>query len=158
MSAIRSLAACLVCLPLALAACAPVNTNTTYSANEIGRTAEVSYGVIVSERPVTVQGQPTGVGAMGGAVAGGVAGSYIGGRDPRANILGAVGGAILGGVVGNAVEGGMSTGTAVEFVIREDDGRTITVVQTNELNLQPGERVALTRGARTRLSRAPEGS
>lgn len=150
----RAIAAALLCLPLALAACAPERTNTTYSANEIGRTAEVSYGVIVSMRPVTVQGQQSGVGTLGGAVLGGAAGSYIGGRDPRANILGAVAGAIVGGVAGNAAEGALGKGTAIEFVIREDNGRTITVVQTNEDNFQPGERVVLSRGARTRIARA----
>ena len=150
----HAIAAALLCLPLGLAACAPARTNTTYSANEIGRSAEVSFGNIVSMRQVSVQGQQSGVGTLGGAVLGGAAGSYIGGRDPRANILGAVAGAIVGGVAGSAAEGSLSQGTAVEFVIREDNGRTITVVQTNEDNFQPGERVVLSRGARTRIARA----
>ena len=114
----------------------------------------MSFGIIVSMRQVSVQGQQSGVGTLGGAVLGGAAGSYIGGRDPRANILGAVAGAIVGGVAGSAAEGSLSQGTAVEFVIREDNGRTITVVQTNEDNFQPGERVVLSRGARTRIARA----
>jgi outer membrane lipoprotein SlyB len=137
---------------LGLGACAPVNTNTTYTGADIGRTAQVSYGTIVSMRPVTVQGRPTGVGTVGGAVAGGVAGSFIGGRDPRANLLGAVGGAVVGGLVGTAVEQSASTGEAVEFIIQEDGSPSpISVVQTNEENFHPGERVVLTRGARTRI-------
>ena len=147
-------------LPLALlavlgvAACAPERTNTTYGAQDIGRTQQVAYGTIVSMRQVTVQGQQTGVGTMGGAVAGGVAGSFIGGRDPRANLIGAVGGAILGGIAGNAIEKGATTGEAVEFIIQEDNSpQPISVVQTNEDNFHPGERVIVTRGARTRLAR-----
>jgi outer membrane lipoprotein SlyB len=147
-------------LPLALiavlgvSACAPERTNTTYGAQDIGRTQQVAYGTIVSMRAVTVQGQQTGVGTVGGAVAGGVAGSYIGGRDPRANLIGAVGGAILGGLVGNVVEKDVSTGQAVEFIIQEDNSpQPISVVQTNEDNFRPGERVIITRGARTRLAR-----
>jgi outer membrane lipoprotein SlyB len=149
----RALAAGL-CLAMALgaAACGPRNTNTTYTAADIGRTAEVSYGVIVSMRPVAIQGR-YGAGALGGAVAGGAAGSYIGG-DPRANILGALGGALVGGIVGAGVEQGVTSGQAVEFIIREDSGQTISVVQTNEENFQPNERVVLTRGARTRIARA----
>ncbi len=146
-----ALAACLA-VPLALAACGPRNTNTTYTAADVGRTAEVSYGVIVSMRPVAIQGQ-YGVGALGGAVAGGTLGSYVGG-DPRANILGALGGAIVGGIVGAGVEKSATSGQAMEFIIREDTGQTISVVQTNEENFQPNERVVLTRGARTRIARA----
>ena len=140
-----------------LAACAPTNTNTTYSSYEVGRSASISYGVIVSMRGVVVQGRDTGVGTVGGAVAGGVAGSFIGRGDPRAGILGAIGGAIIGGIAGNAVERGVSTGNAVEFIIREDDGQTISVVQSNEENFSPGERIVLTRGARTHIARAAPG-
>ncbi len=139
---------------LGFAACAPQNTNTTYSAADIGRTAQISYGTIVSMRPVVVQGQQTGVGTLGGAAVGGVAGSYIGGRDPRANILGAIGGAIIGGIAGTAAEGAVNKGEAVEFIIQEDNApNPISVVQTNEDGFRPGERVALTRGARTRIAR-----
>lgn len=140
---------------LGVAACAPQYTNSTYTGADIGRTASVSYGTIVSMRPVTVQGGPpggVGVGTLGGAALGGVAGSFIGG-DPRSNILGAVGGAIIGGIAGTAVERGVSQGNAMEFIIREDDGQTISVVQTDEERLQPGDRVVLTRGARTRIAR-----
>lgn len=139
---------------LPLAACAPTNTNTTYSANEIGRTAQVTYGVIVSMRPVTVQSQTTGVGALGGAAVGATAGSFIGRNDVRANILGAVVGGVAGAVAGNAVEKSVSTGQAMEFIIRQDDGSTVSVVQTNEENFHPGDRVVLTRGARTHIAHA----
>jgi outer membrane lipoprotein SlyB len=138
---------------LGLAACAPTNTNTTYTGADIGRTASVSYGQIISMRGVTVQGNGGGVGTLGGAAVGGVAGSFIGG-DPRTNVLGAIGGAIVGGLAGNAIEKSANTGNAVEFIIREDNGQTISVVQTNEENFRPGERVVLTRGARTRIARA----
>ena len=138
---------------LGITGCAPQNTNTTYSSADIGRTASISYGQIVSMRAVTVQGGNSGVGTLGGAALGGVAGSFIGG-DPRTNILGAVGGAIIGGIAGTAVEKGVSQGNAVEFVIREDSGQTVAVVQTNEENFRVGERIVLTRGARTRIARA----
>ena len=99
-------------LVLALSACAPTNTNSTYTSADIGRTASISYGVIVSMRAVQVQGQPTGVGTLGGAAVGAVAGSAIGGRDPRANIVGGIVGAIVGGIAGNAVEHSASGGEA----------------------------------------------
>jgi outer membrane lipoprotein SlyB len=140
---------------LTLGACAPTNTNTTYSGQDIGRTAQLSYGTILSMRGVVVQGQGSGVGVLGGAAVGGVAGSFIGRNDIRANILGAVGGALVGGLVGAMAENAASTGTAVEFIIQEDNsGSPISVVQTNEDNFHPGDRVVLSRGSRTRLARA----
>jgi len=154
MPASRSFAALALMAVLGLAACAPERTNTVYTANDIGRTQQLSYGTIVSMRPVTLQTQPTGVGTVGGAVAGGVVGSLIGGRDPRANFIGAIGGAILGGVAGNAIEKSNSTTQAVEFIIQEDNApQPISVVQTNEADFHPGERITLTHGARTRLMR-----
>lgn len=137
---------------LGVAGCGPSRTNTTYTAADVGRSAVVSYGVIVSMRPVALQGDGTGVGTFGGAAAGGFAGSFIGG-DPRSAILAAIGGAIIGGITGGLAERSLNSGTAVEFIIREDNGQTISVVQTNEEKFGPDERVVLTRGARTRIAR-----
>ena len=139
-----------------LPACAPANTGSTVSAYNMGGAANVSYGTIVGTRPVNVQGGGTGIGAVGGAVAGGVAGSFIGG-DWRSNALAGLGGALVGGLAGNAIERGVSSGTAIEFVVREDQGADIAVVQTNEEGLQVGDRVVVTRGDRVRLSRAAGG-
>ncbi len=154
MTVSRAFSAIALIAALGAAACAPQRTNTTYSSADVGRTQQLSYGTIVSMRPVTVQGRESGVGTVGGAVAGGVAGSFIGGRSPAANFVGAVGGAIVGGIVGSAVEKSATTGEAVEFIIQEDNApQPISVVQTNEDNFRPGERVVLSRGARTRLAR-----
>ena len=148
------MALCLAAPLLPLSACAPSHTNSTYSAGEIGRTAQVSYGVIVSMRPVTVQARNSGLGGLGGAAVGATAGSFIGRNDVRANILGAVIGGIAGAVAGNAIEGSVSQGQAMEFIIRQDNGRTVSVVQTNGQGFRVGDRVVLTRGARTHIAPA----
>jgi outer membrane lipoprotein SlyB len=136
-----------------LTACAPTNTNTTYTAGGIGVAAQVRYGTIIAMRGVQIAGSQSGVGAATGAVAGGVLGSTIGG-DWRARTAAGVGGALLGGLAGNAIEGGVTQGQAVEFTIRPDGGGPdFTVVQTNELGFQPGERVAVSFGDRVRLAR-----
>ena len=139
-----------------LSACAPQDTGGVYNAAAIGRTAMVSYGTIVGTRPVTVRGNGSGLGTAAGAVAGGVAGSFIGG-DTRSNVLGGLGGALIGGLAGNAIGSGVSTGQAVEFTVREDTGGDFQVVQTNEEGLQAGDRVVVSRGDRTRISRAAGG-
>ncbi|WP_235035397.1 glycine zipper 2TM domain-containing protein [Roseomonas sp. 18066] len=139
-----------------LAACAPQYTGSTYNSATLGRAASVSYGTIIGMRPVEVQGNGAGIGTAAGAVAGGVAGSFIGG-DWRSNALAGLGGALVGGLAGNAIGRGVSGTTAVEFFIREDQGGDISVVQTNEEGLQPNERVVISRGDRTRISRAAGG-
>jgi outer membrane lipoprotein SlyB len=142
---------------LGLAACAPTAANTTYTAAGIGQAAQVRYGTIVGMRPVQIAGSQTGIGAATGGVAGGLIGSTIGG-DWRARTLAGVGGALLGAGAGTLVERGVTQGQAVEFTIRPDGGGPdFTVVQTNELGLQPGERVAVSFGDRVRLNRVAPG-
>jgi len=140
-----------IVLVAALSGCAAPPPNSTYGGYGVGRAAQVSYGTIVSMRDVNVQGPSSGIGALGGAAAGGVAGSFLGG-DPRMNILGAIGGALIGGIAGSAVEGGLASGQAVEFIIRVDDGQTISVVQSNEYHFVPGQRIAIIRGDHLRLA------
>lgn len=140
-------------LVAALPGCAPRATGSSVSAASLGSAAYVSYGTIVGSRPVQVQGSGGGLGTVGGAVAGGIAGSFIGG-DVRSNLLAGLGGALIGGIAGSAMEGGLTRGTAIEFIVREDRASDIAVVQTNEEGLQAGDRVVITRSDRVRLSRA----
>ncbi|WP_137127255.1 glycine zipper 2TM domain-containing protein [Roseomonas sp. HF4] len=139
-------------LALGLSACAPA-TNSTVDRSVLGASGYVSSGTIVGMRPVAVQGTRTGIGAGTGAVAGGLVGSTIGG-DWRARTVAGVVGALAGGIAGAAVEEGVTRGDAMEFIIRDDDGQTRAVVQTNELGLTVGERVLITQTDRVRLSRA----
>jgi outer membrane lipoprotein SlyB len=85
--------------------------------------AGVEYGVIASLRPVA---RPIG--------------------GPGASILAAVG---MGGAAGAQA----AVPAETEFVIRADDGRTLSVMQPNDQDFHAGERVALSRGARTRIVR-----
>jgi outer membrane lipoprotein SlyB len=137
----------------ALAACAPAAQNSTVSPYAVGAQGYVTYGTIVGTRPVTVTGTRSGLGLGAGAISGGLIGSTVG-RGWQANTLGGVAGALIGGLAGAAIEEGVTSGQAVEFTIQEDGGQPIAVVQTNELALQVGERVAISRTDRVRLSRA----
>ena len=127
---------------LFLAACGVGNTNTTYQRGQIGKRGSTSTGVIVAMEVIAVEGTD-GVGTLAGGIAGGAAGSMIGGNT-AVNIIGAVGGAVLGGVIGNAAEKAVTSDTSFEFLVQEDrSGDVISVVQSNELGLQPGDHVIL---------------
>ena len=41
----------------------------------------------------------------------------------------------------------------VEFIVRVDDGATLSIVQTNEPGFRTGDRVVILRDDRTRLAR-----
>jgi len=118
-------AAVVVGAVLAVAACARRTGGAAGPGQETGRTiGGGSFGAIVAMRPIP----PTGSG------------------DPRASILRAVGVAAIGGAEASP--------HVVEFIIRQDDGRTISVVQPDALRLRPGERVAISGGAAVGLARA----
>jgi outer membrane lipoprotein SlyB len=137
-----------------LAGCAPPPRGDVYQRGQALRAQSVEMGVIEGLRPVQIAGQQTGVGTVGGAALGGIAGSTVGGGS-RANAAGAIAGAIIGGVIGNAVEQGATQRPGVEVTVRLDSGRMLAVVQDDVgEQLRPGDRVrVLSDGYTTRVSR-----
>lgn len=125
-----------------LTACGAGNTNTTYSRAQIGKRGSTSTGVIVAMEVVTTEGANTGLGTIAGGAAGAIAGSAIGGG--RGSALAALGVGVAGAVAGNLIEKKILTDTAFEFLVQEDKtGNVISVVQSNELGLQPGDHVIM---------------
>ena len=132
--------------------CAPPQYGDTYYRGEALRAQTVEMGVVDGVRAVQLQSRPTGVGTVGGAALGGIAGSTIGGSS-TANAAGAVAGAILGGMIGTAVERDVNRGQGLEVTVRLDSGRLIAVVQEAAEAFRPGDRVrVLSDGVVTRVS------
>ncbi len=130
-----------IVLACGLTACGIGNTNTTYERYEVGKQGQVSMGRIVSMNVVQTAGTNT-VGTLAGAGAGAAAGSMIGGNT-AVNIIGGIGGALVGGMVGSAAETTMTRDTAYEFIVQKDNGSVVSIVQSNELMLRPGDKVLL---------------
>lgn len=117
--------------------------------------ATVVDAVVLSTRPVVVEGSQSGIGATAGGIVGGVAGSSVGGS--REAVAVGVIGAVAGAVVGNAIERLSTREEAVEILLQLRSGERRSVVQAkgNE-NFQPGEAVILvTTGGKVRVTRAP---
>lgn len=113
-----------------------------YTGEQAKGARSVSYGTIVSTRPVKIQADNQGViGSVGGGVLGGIAGSTIGGGSGQA-IASAVG-AVAGAVIGSKVEEKASQVNALELLIRKDNGQEIVVVQKADSTLVPGARVRI---------------
>ena len=135
-----------VLMSLTLVGCAneDIYGGNVYSGDQAKEARSISYGTIVSTRPVKIQADNQGVlGTIGGGAIGGIAGSGIGGGTGQA-IATAVG-AVAGAVIGSQV-------SALEMVIKKDDGKEIVVVQKAEANLVPGARVRIVGGSRLNVS------
>ena len=144
----------------ALAATLLLGACTTTSPDVISRRdaqqmSTVIDGVVLSLRPVTVEGTQSGVGATAGGVIGGVAGSSVGGR--REAVAVGVLGAVVGAVVGNAVERGATREEAVEILVQLKSGERRAIVQAKAgETLNPGDPVIIvTTGNKVRVTRAP---
>jgi outer membrane lipoprotein SlyB len=140
-------------LPLCLVSCFPKElTGDTYSRNEAGQVQTVRSGTVQSVRMVKLQaGQ--GAGSTIGAIAGGIAGSKVGGGSGQT--LGALGGAAAGAVAGGAIEQKIGNKQGIEMTISLDDGETISIVQehTERESFNPGDRVRVLYGSgRTRVA------
>ncbi len=121
------------------------------------RMSNVLDGVVLSTRPVTVDGSQSGVGAAAGGVVGGVAGSSVGGG--RGSVVAGVLGAVAGGVVGNAVERTGTREEAVEILVQLKGGERRAIVQAKGAEvLNPGDAVIIvTKGGKARVVKAPRG-
>ena len=85
-------------------------------------------GTVESVKSETRKGEGTGLGAVGGAVVGGVVGHQMGGGDGKKalTVLGAVG----GGFAGHEVEKRARSTTVYQVHMRMDDGSSRTVTQS----------------------------
>lgn len=137
-----------------LAACSTTSPDVIQR-GDAQRMSQVQDATVLSVRPVTVEGNQSGIGATAGGVAGAVAGSSVGGR--REAVVVGVLGAVAGAVVGNAVERAGTREDAVEILLQLRNGERRAIVQAkgNEA-LNPGDAVILvTTGGKTRVTRAP---
>ena len=101
-------------------------------------------GTVESIVPLRHEGHSTGIGAVGGAVVGGLLGNQFGRGNGRLGMtaLGAVG----GGFAGNAVEKHLRSQTEYQVRVRMQNGRLRYFTYRSAPPFQQGERVHLERG------------
>ncbi|MEP6506489.1 MAG: glycine zipper 2TM domain-containing protein [Betaproteobacteria bacterium] len=137
-----------------LAACQTANPDVV-NRYDAQRMSSVQDATVLSLRPVTLQGRDSGVGTVGGAVIGGIAGSNVGG--PRTGGIVGIVGAIAGGLIGNAVERDATRENAVEILVQLKNGERRAVIQgLGAETFAVGDPVIMiTTGGRVRVMRAP---
>lgn len=102
-------------------------------------------GVVQSVREIETKGEGTGLGAVGGAVVGGLLGHQVGGGSGKkiATVVGAVGGA----VAGNEVEKRVKSGKSYEITVRFEDGSSRVIQEASTPSWRAGDRVKVINGA-----------
>ncbi|MGL4859587.1 MAG: glycine zipper 2TM domain-containing protein [Enterobacteriaceae bacterium] len=150
----KFITATLVSLTLVGCANTDIFSGDVYTADQARQVQTVTYGTLLSSRPVKIQAgeEHNIIGTVGGAVLGGLLGNTIGGG--RGNTLSTAAGAIAGGVAGSAIEGKVNQTDAVELEIRKDSGETIVVVQKpGKQQFSVGQRLRLvSRGGKMTVS------
>lgn len=135
----------------ALGGCISHESANVYSKHEAGREQIVRMATVDSIRKVKIEGSQSGAGAAAGGAIGGIAGSQVG--HGAGSSMAAVIGAVAGGVVGNMAEHKTTTKDANEITVRMDSGEYRAIVQEEDVQLQPGQRVRLlTSGGVTRVT------
>mgnify|MGYP003575897143 CR=1 FL=1 len=96
-------------------------------------------GTVQAVQEVKEKGQGSGIGAIGGAVVGGLLGNQVGGGNGKKvmTVVGAVG----GGLAGHEAEKHVRATTAYDVQVRMEDGSVRTFRRTEPLN--PGTRVTV---------------
>ena len=137
--------ALLVAFSLTGCANTDVFSGDVYTASQAKEARSITYGTIVSVRPVKIQAENQGiVGGIGGGALGGIAGNAIGGG--RGQAIATVVGALAGAVGGSKIEEKRSQVNGAELVIKKDDGQEIVVVQKADSSFVAGKRVRIVGG------------
>ncbi len=119
----------------------------TYPSSPGYPSAYSGYGYVDSVEVIPASGyRGPGIGAVGGAIAGGVLGNQIGHGSGRAAAT--VGGAVAGGVIGNEIEKRTSPSQPSQFRyrVRMDDGSYQMFTQDFDAGVRQGDRVRVDSG------------
>ncbi len=130
------------------AGCASSRSGQVYSRDEARQVQTVENGTVESVKQVIIEGTKTPIGTAAGGVAGGVLGSTVGGGSGKT--VAVVIGALAGAAAGTMAEEGITRKPGLEIIVKIDGGRTIVVVQEDDMAVAAGDRV--------RIITAPDGT
>lgn len=101
-------------------------------------------GVIESTKQISTKGAGSGLGAVGGAVVGGLLGNQVGGG--RGQDVATVAGVVGGGLAGNEIEKRMKATTSSEVTVRMEDGSARVIQEAGTAVRPNGDRVRVVNG------------
>ncbi len=128
-----------------LCGCSRETSSDVYDSQNFGEATRTYPAVIEEAHQVTVTNgeglQDNTAGILGGGLAGALLGSTIGKGDGK--LVAEVAGGLAGATGGAALEQGLKTERAMQYIVRLENGEMRTVVQAVEPRLYPGQKVYL---------------
>ncbi len=115
-----------------------------YDTQQAGQIQQVQTGVVLAVQQVNIAPSSTGIGTLGGAAAGALAGSSVG-QGHGSAALGIIG-ALAGGIAGSALEGHALAQQGYQITVRLDSGQTVAVTQAADISVRSGMRVEIVGG------------
>ena len=134
-------------LSVLVAACASSNSGSVYKRDDARKVQTVKTGVVESVRQVKLEGTKTPIGTVAGGAIGGIAGGSVG--SGRGSAIVAVIGAVAGAIAGSAVEEGVTRKDGLEITVKLDGGGLIAIVQEDDEQFKPGEKVRIVENSDT---------
>ena len=117
-------------LVILLSGCASQTmTGGAYSASQARQANIVQKGTVSAVKSIQIKGTSSGLGGLGGAALGGIAGSNSGRAGSNKQATATVAGAILGGVAGQMADTAMNTVDGQEITVLLPNGTEISVAQ-----------------------------
>jgi len=144
---------------VAMVACAPRIGGNDYSVQGAGEASRTIRGTVVALRSVNISAQKEnqpGVGALAGAVAGGVIGTQFGGGRGRIATTGL--GALAGAGAGHFAERLMTDQEGIEYQVQADNGELLTIAQGKDPMMSVGQRVLVIMSHKDRSRIVPDNS
>ena len=130
-------------LLIGMSACAPTRSAQIYSESDALAGLEVCYATVVSVQDAVIQGKPEGGGQIGGGVLGGTLGYALAAGPWRPAAV--AGAALLGVTVGPFVEKHLKRTGAQQIEVAYEDGKRTIIVQQDDVDVRPGDRVRVIR-------------
>ena len=148
--------AAIVAIAAALGACASSSPDVV-KRGDAQRMAQVEDGVVLSVRPVTIDGSQSGAGAVVGGVVGAIGGYSGSGVQREAQVLGVLAG-VAGAAAGNMIERYATRDDALEILVQLKGGERRAIVQAKGTEkLEAGDPVIIvTTGGKVRVTKAPK--
>ncbi|MGP1952800.1 MAG: glycine zipper 2TM domain-containing protein [Arsenophonus sp. ET-KM2-MAG3] len=128
----------------------------TYTTTQVKQVQSVIYGTITHVTPINIQtgGDENIIGALGGAILGGLFGNTVGGG--KGNTFATAAGAIAGGLTGQNIQIAFNKKKGIKLEIKLNNNRIISVIQKGDLNsFYNGQRVSIIIGNGNKITVSP---
>ena len=135
------------------------SSKNVYESRDVGRMIDTTEATVVSSRVINIKEESKGYGPLGGAAIGGVGTGLASAGNHNAGWIIALG-ALAGAGVGYLAEQWGRSHDGIEYTVRTQDGRVMTLVQnkdSSETPIPPGKAVLVQHaGTYTRIIEKPD--